>query len=59
MPSSKRLMILLVAALAVIYGAIVWVQVRQHDALSHVTQPADRDLVWDMSQLEVDRKAHV
>ena len=54
MPSSKRLMILLVAALAVIYGAIVWVQVRQHDALSHVTQPADRDLVWDMSQLEVE-----
>jgi two-component system, sensor histidine kinase and response regulator len=54
MTRSKRLMILLVAVLAAIYGAIVWVQVRQHDALSQVTHPGDRDLVWDMSQLEVE-----
>jgi two-component system, sensor histidine kinase and response regulator len=54
MPRSKRLMILLVAVLAAIYGAIVWVQMRQHDALSNVTQPGDRDLAWDMSQLEVE-----
>lgn len=54
MSRSKRLMLLLVAVLAAIYGAIVWVQVRQHDALSQVTHPGDRDLVWDISQLEVE-----
>ncbi len=54
MTRSKRLMILMVAVLALIYGAIVWLQVRQHDALNQVTHPGDRDLVWDMSQLEVE-----
>lgn len=54
MTRSKRLMILLVAILAAIYGAIAWVQVRQHDALNQVTNPGDRDLIWDLSQLEVD-----
>jgi two-component system, sensor histidine kinase and response regulator len=54
MTRSKRLMILLVVVLTAIYAAIVMVQVRQHDALNQVTHPGDRDLVWDMSQLEVE-----
>jgi two-component system, sensor histidine kinase and response regulator len=54
MTRSKRLMVLLVAVLAAIYGAIATVQVRQHGALSQLMHPGERDLVWDMSQLEIE-----
>ncbi|MEO6853082.1 MAG: hypothetical protein ABI410_18815, partial [Rhodoferax sp.] len=54
MTRSRKLLVLLVALLVALYAAIAVFQYFQQRDLNQVSRRTDRDVVWNVSQLEVE-----
>ncbi len=54
MTRSSKLLALLVAVLVAVYAAIAVFQYNQQEGLSQVSRRTDRDVVWNVVQLEVE-----
>lgn len=54
MTRSRKLLALLVALLVALYAAIAVFQYSQQEGMNQVSRRTDRDVAWNVSQLEVE-----